>query len=136
MRLDWSWKASRVPGEWKEASADNEARRIHAKWQALPVDPMTLSSERSTGPGVRPGMTYSYFPPGVLPEGFRITHGTNDLIFAEDGTRYIDLLSGSGTVFLGHATPAITRRVQEELGRLWSAGAVPTLARDEAFSAV
>ncbi|MBI4342467.1 MAG: aminotransferase class III-fold pyridoxal phosphate-dependent enzyme [Candidatus Omnitrophica bacterium] len=81
-------------------------------------------------------MTYSYYPPDVLPQGFRVIRGANDLLFTEDGKQYIDLLSGSGTVFLGHANPAITRTIKEQLDTLWSTGAVPTCIASEAWTAV
>lgn len=81
-------------------------------------------------------MTYSYYPPDVLPERFCVTRGANDLLFAEDGKQYIDLLSGSGTVFLGHANPAIARKIQEQLDALWNTGAVPTRLGSEARAAV
>src|SRR5688500_9891003 len=81
--------------------------------------------------------TYSYFPPNVLPEGFCISRGDNDLLFADDGKRYIDLLSGSGTVFLGHVNPAIVHAVQKQLETLWTtAAAVPTVIGNDAREAV
>jgi acetylornithine/succinyldiaminopimelate/putrescine aminotransferase len=81
-------------------------------------------------------MTYSYFPPDVLPQGFCVTRGTNDLLFTEDGTPYIDLLSGSGTVFLGHANPAIGRAINEQVDVLWNTGAVPTRFGNEVRAAL
>ena len=81
-------------------------------------------------------MTYSYYPPDVLPEGFCVTRGENDVLFTADGREYIDLLSGSGTVFLGHANPAIGRRIKEQMDLLWTTGAVPTQVGIEARSAV
>jgi len=82
------------------------------------------------------GSTYSYYPPDVLPRGFRVVRGDNDLLFTEDGAEYIDLLSGSGTVFLGHANPAITGRIKEQLDVLWNTGAVPTRLGAEVWAAV
>jgi acetylornithine/succinyldiaminopimelate/putrescine aminotransferase len=60
----------------------------------------------------------------------------NDLLLTEDRKQYIDLLSGSGTVFLGHANPAIARAVKEQLDALWGAGALPTRVGGEARAAV
>lgn len=48
----------------------------------------------------------------------RVTHGSNDLLHAEDGTAYIDLISSTGAVFLGHANRAINRRVADQLDRI------------------
>ena len=81
-------------------------------------------------------MTYSYYPADVLPQQFCVTRGANDLLFTEDGKQYIDLLSGSGTVFLGHANPAIARAVTLQLDALWGTGAVPTRVGNEARAAV
>lgn len=82
------------------------------------------------------GSTYSYYPPDVLPPGFCVVHGANDLLFTEDGEQYIDLLSSSGTVFLGHANPAIVRALKEQMDALWGTGAVPTRVGGEARAAV
>lgn len=82
------------------------------------------------------GLTYSYYPPDVLPDGFSVVRGANDLLFTVDGRQYIDLLSGSGTVFLGHANPAITQKVKQQIDTLWNTGAVPTQMATEAWNAV
>ena len=81
-------------------------------------------------------MTSPYYPRDLLPEGFRVARAANDLLFAEDGRQYIDLLSGAGSVFLGHANPEIVHRVQEQLAAVWSVGAVPTRIGVEALAAV
>jgi acetylornithine/succinyldiaminopimelate/putrescine aminotransferase len=78
----------------------------------------------------------SFFPPDVLPEGFHVARGANDLLFTEDGKEYIDLMSGSGTVFLGHANPAIARRIGEQLTTVWNVGAIPTRIANDARRAV
>lgn len=80
--------------------------------------------------------TYSYYPPDTLPPGFCITSGANDVFVTSDGKQYIDLLSGSGTVFLGHGNRAIARRLQSELESVWNVGALRTRARDQAWAAV
>jgi acetylornithine/succinyldiaminopimelate/putrescine aminotransferase len=71
----------------------------------------------------------------VLPQAdrpLRIAHASNDLLFTDDGRRFIDLLCGFGTVFLGHCNPAITARVEEQLGRVWTTGRLPTGVAEEA----
>lgn len=81
-------------------------------------------------------VTHSYYPPDLLPQPFCVSRGANDLLFTEDGKPYIDLLSGSGTAFLGHANPAIARTLKEQLDALWNTGAVPTRLGSEAGAAV
>ena len=45
------------------------------------------------------------------------THGEGAYVWDVDGNRYIDFNLGYGTVLLGHAHPAVTRAVQEEVAR-------------------
>src|SRR5262245_7737620 len=78
----------------------------------------------------------SNHPGDLLPPSFCVTGAANDLLFTQDGKQYIDLLSGSGTVFLGHANRAIAARVQRQLDAVWSTGAVPTCVGLEAKAAV
>lgn len=65
-----------------------------------------------------------------------IARAANDLVFAEDGQRYIDLFCGSGTVFLGHAHPEIAAAVHDQLSKVWITGVVPTRVRSEAETLV
>jgi acetylornithine/succinyldiaminopimelate/putrescine aminotransferase len=71
-------------------------------------------------------MIRAFFPPSVLPQDFSVNRGENDVLFASDGKRYIDLLSGSGTAFLGHANPAIVSALKQQLDLLWNTGVIPT----------
>jgi acetylornithine/N-succinyldiaminopimelate aminotransferase len=48
----------------------------------------------------------------------RVTSGRNDLLFTADGEVFIDLISSTGAVFLGHANEAINRGVVEQLDRI------------------
>jgi 4-aminobutyrate aminotransferase-like enzyme len=48
----------------------------------------------------------------------QVQRGENDLIFRDDGRAYIDLISSTGAVFLGHANDAINQHVIAQLGRL------------------
>lgn len=68
----------------------------------------------------------------TLPEDLQVARAENDLVFTEDGRRYIDLLCGCGAIFLGHGVPAIVDTVQAQLERVWLTGAVPTGAALEA----
>lgn len=80
--------------------------------------------------------TYSLYSHDVLPPGFRVDRGVNDLLITAEGRQVIDLLSGSGTVFLGHANPVIARAVKEQLDLLWNTGAVPTRCGNDVWRAV
>jgi acetylornithine/succinyldiaminopimelate/putrescine aminotransferase len=62
----------------------------------------------------------------ATPPRFCVTHAENDLLFTADGDRYIDLLMGSGTVFLGHVNPDITRAIEAQLRKLWNTGVLQT----------
>lgn len=48
----------------------------------------------------------------------RVTSGQNDLLFTTDGEVFIDLVSSTGAVFLGHANEAINSHVSDQLGRI------------------
>ena len=62
----------------------------------------------------------------------RVTHGTNDLLHAEDGTSYVDLISSTGAVFLGHANAAVNRHVVDQLDRLTCSWTSTTQVQDTA----
>lgn len=65
-----------------------------------------------------------------------IERAENDLLYDEDGRRHIDMFSANGTAWLGHANPAVTARVAEQLGRVWVTGALDTRVRREAKAAI
>jgi 4-aminobutyrate aminotransferase / (S)-3-amino-2-methylpropionate transaminase / 5-aminovalerate transaminase len=48
----------------------------------------------------------------------RVTHGKNDLLFTDDGESFVDLISSTGAVFLGHANDAINQHVVAQLDRI------------------
>jgi acetylornithine/succinyldiaminopimelate/putrescine aminotransferase len=52
----------------------------------------------------------------------RIVRAANDLLFAADGQRYIDLFSAHGATFLGHCHPGIVAEVAAQLERVWLTG--------------
>jgi acetylornithine/succinyldiaminopimelate/putrescine aminotransferase len=52
----------------------------------------------------------------------RIVRATNDMLFAADGQRFIDLFSAHGATWLGHCHPGITGELAAQLDRLWLAG--------------
>ena len=52
----------------------------------------------------------------------RIVRAANDLLFAADGQRYIDLFSAHGATFLGHCHPGVVAEVAAQLERVWLTG--------------
>lgn len=56
----------------------------------------------------------------------RIARAENDLLFDEEGHRYIDLFSAHGTTWLGHADREIADAVARQLGRVWITGGIET----------
>ncbi len=63
---------------------------------------------------------------------FRIVRAANDLIFDEDGRRYIDLFTSHGTAWLGHVHPAVVAAVTAQLEDVWMTGVIETPVRAEA----
>lgn len=55
--------------------------------------------------------TYDRYP--VL-----LTHGKGAYVFADDGSKYLDFLSGIGVMALGYSHPAITKVMREQAGKL------------------
>src|SRR5262245_51370583 len=65
-----------------------------------------------------------------------ITRGMNDILIAADGKEYIDLFTACGTVFLGHANPAITEAVRKQMDEVWNTGALQTPVRRRAVEII
>ena len=57
-----------------------------------------------------------------------LARGSGSLLHAEDGRTLVDLATGFGAVFLGHARPEVTASLQEQAGRLLTCGRHPTAA--------
>jgi len=47
-----------------------------------------------------------------------LTHGKGAYVFDSDGNKYLDFLSGIGVTALGHAHPAVTKKIKEQAGKL------------------
>lgn len=47
-----------------------------------------------------------------------VTHGSNDLLFTTNGNSYIDLVSSTGAVFMGHANSHINEHIIQQLGKV------------------
>jgi acetylornithine/succinyldiaminopimelate/putrescine aminotransferase len=65
-----------------------------------------------------------------------VTDADNDLLFAADGTQYIDVFSGGGTVFLGNKNRVIVGDLIKQLRNVWITGTLPTPARRRAAALV
>jgi acetylornithine/succinyldiaminopimelate/putrescine aminotransferase len=48
----------------------------------------------------------------------RVASGRNDLLFTTDGEAFIDLISSTGAVFLGHANKQVNNHIVEQLQRI------------------
>src|SRR4051812_34668870 len=66
----------------------------------------------------------------------RISRAENDILIDEDEGRLIDLFSGNGTVWLGHANRKIVGRVAAQLEKVWITGGLVTRVHLEAVSAI
>ena len=64
----------------------------------------------------------------------RIVGGANDILVDADGHRCIDLFSGHGTVWLGHATPRIAAALAEQAAGVWNTGGLKMPIHAEAES--
>ncbi len=47
-----------------------------------------------------------------------VTHGKGAYLYADDGSKYLDFLSGIGVMALGYSHPAITKVIREQAGKL------------------
>jgi acetylornithine/succinyldiaminopimelate/putrescine aminotransferase len=66
----------------------------------------------------------------------RIARAENDLLFDEQNRKLIDLFSGNGTVWLGHANRRINARLARQLDQVWITGGLDTTVRGEAVAAI
>ncbi len=46
------------------------------------------------------------------------THGKGAYLYADDGSKYLDFLSGIGVMALGYSHPAVTKTIKEQAGKL------------------
>ncbi len=69
-------------------------------------------------------------------ERLQISRGENDRLFHSDGRVWIDLFSGHGTTWLGHANPAIVGELVGQVERLWITGGLASAAQEEAAQLV
>ena len=57
-----------------------------------------------------------------------LSRGNGALLYTEDGRTLVDLATGFGAVFLGHARPEVTSLLQRQAGLLLACGRLPTAA--------
>ena len=65
-------------------------------------------------------------PVTIEQEQLVVDRAENDLVIDPGGKSYIDLFTGCGTTFLGHAHPQIVAAIQAQLERVWITGKLPT----------
>lgn len=65
-------------------------------------------------------------PDTIEQEQLVVDHAVNELVFDPGGKAYIDLFTGCGTTFLGHAHPEITAAIGRQMERVWITGKLPT----------
>ena len=53
------------------------------------------------------------------------SHGEGSIVHMEDGRAFVDLAAGFGAVFLGHAHPEVTQRLQAQAKKLLTSGRNP-----------
>ena len=66
----------------------------------------------------------------------RITRAENDLLFDHNDVPLIDLFSGNGTAWLGHANERINERLAAQLKLIWITGGLETQVHKDAVSAI
>jgi acetylornithine/LysW-gamma-L-lysine aminotransferase len=72
----------------------------------------------------------------TIKDQIRIVRAENDLLFDERNRELIDLFSGNGCVWLGHANRRINARVARQLDQVWITGGLDTAVRREAVAAI
>lgn len=60
----------------------------------------------------------------------------NDCVLSVDGEEYIDLISGFGSVVLGHGNPTVLKSLTDQLSQISHAGRFPTPILDHAYAAL
>lgn len=72
----------------------------------------------------------------IIKSRLRIARAENEILFDHNGVRLIDLFSGNGTVWLGHANNRINERLAAQLKRIWITGGLETQVHLDAISAI
>ncbi len=62
------------------------------------------------------------------------SHGQGSWLFAEDGSRYLDLGAGIGVNALGHAHPALVEALGAQAGRLWHVSNLYRIPQQQALA--
>jgi acetylornithine/succinyldiaminopimelate/putrescine aminotransferase len=70
------------------------------------------------------------------PDALRIARAKNATLVDEQGKEYVDLHSGFGAAWLGHANPEVGERIAEQLQQVWLTGTLETSVVVQARSAL
>jgi 4-aminobutyrate aminotransferase-like enzyme len=60
------------------------------------------------------------------PDPMMLSGGSGSFVTTADGRKLLDLAMGFGSVFLGHAHPAVTASVQRQVAGLWNCSRIAT----------
>lgn len=71
-----------------------------------------------------------------LKASLRIAAGDNDILVDKDGRRLIDLFSGNGTAWVGHANSRVAERLAAQVKKIWITGGLETAIHREAVAAI
>lgn len=74
--------------------------------------------------------------PNAAMQTLRIVRAENDLLFDEAGRSYIDLFSGHGTTWLGHANRQVSAAIARQLEQVWITGGLGSPLVDQAKAMV
>jgi len=65
-----------------------------------------------------------------------VDHAYGHTLVAEDGQKYIDLVAGFGSVFLGHCNDHIRQQLQNQVSACWSIGRFDSISQQDADTAL
>ncbi len=85
---------------------------------------------RAALPDPRAALWPNYNPPTELV----FTHGVGSELFAEDGSAYLDFLSGIAVTSFGHAHPHLLKALEEQANKLWHTSNVFRIPGSEALA--
>ncbi len=67
---------------------------------------------------------------------FAIARAKGSTVEAADGRRFTDLVTGFGSVSLGHCEPRVQAALASQMAEVWSCGRLPTVAEERAHTAI
>lgn len=66
----------------------------------------------------------------------KVNRAKGDYLYDENDTAYFDLISGFGTVFLGHCHPDIVKVANQQIEKAWSIARFDSFVRENAYSLI